>query len=184
MLFFSPQPAVCFLPASQASSHTHTHFLTDTSLWWFVRHPSPSVIFSQQQGDFFYTLCCVLKTEGWYLNLCGALFFFFSSEKIWAKKCITVTNDKSVEHQSTRPHTCRGAGDVLDSRMCLGNFTGFSHAFRIAPQPFSFLHRSGVRLCLCVYPGLCLSILAHIQNSKGKNKEAGVFLRLLHGLNF
>lgn len=63
--------------------------------------------------------------------------------------------------------TCRAA--VQDSRMCGGNFTGCSHAWRIALQPFCFLCRSVVHVCLCVYPRLCLSALAHIQNGKGEN---------------
>lgn len=55
--------------------------------------------------------------------------------------------------------------------MCGGDFTGFSHAWRIALQPFCFLCRSVVHVCLCVYPRLCLSALAHIQNGKGKNNR-------------
>lgn len=55
--------------------------------------------------------------------------------------------------------------------MCGGNFTGCSHAWRIALQPFCFLCRSVVHVCLCVYPRLCLSALAHIQNGKGENNR-------------
>lgn len=43
-----------------------------------------------------------------------------------------------------RPHACGRARDVLDNRMCGGNLTGFSHAFRIALQPCRFLQLSDV----------------------------------------
>lgn len=86
-------------------------------------------------------------------------------------------------YRNARTHihfcTCRGAGDVLDNRMCGGNFTDFSHAFRIALQPYHFLHHSVVYVCVCMYAivskWMCLSVFEDIQNNEGKNKEAEHF---------
>lgn len=57
-------------------------------------------------------------------------------------------------------------------RRCFGqqdvgcNFTGLSHAFRIALQPYCFLQRSGVYVCF--------SVLGDIQSRESKNKEAKI----------
>lgn len=82
---------------------------------------------------------------------------------------------------NTRTHihlrTCRGAGDVLDNRMCGGNFTDFSHAFRIALQPCCFLHHSVEYVCVHAFVSkwMCLSVFEVIQNNEGKNKVAEHF---------
>lgn len=87
-------------------------------------------------------------------------------------------------YRNARTHihfrTCRGAGDVLDNRMCGGNFTDFSHAFRIALQPYRFLHHSVVYVCVyaIVSKWMCLSVFEDIQNNEGKNKEAEHFSKL------
>lgn len=120
------------------------------------------------------------------ISIC--LFFPLFFTERFAKKCISMTN---CNYWDTKTHIHMHTGHVLDNRMCGGYFTGFSHSFRIAPQPYCFRLNSGVYICMCVCVSktvLCLSALADIQNSKSKNKEAEIlylfiFLSVLDGLN-
>lgn len=146
MLFFHhDQLCVSFLPPRPHD--THTLFFD----WHFALMipTSPQSVCQPFTGarKLLYSLFYLSRRVD--ISICPVLCCSFSER--CAKKCITMTNDN---YWNTGAHihirTCRGAGDVLDNRMCGGNFTGLSHAFRIAPQPYCFLHHSGVYICVCV----------------------------------
>lgn len=160
MLFFHHTLTSCVFPSCLPGLMTHSGF--DWQLTLMI-HTSPPICLSTFHSSEEAFRCFVFSKQERLISQFVQTFSFCHLE------CLPAN---TLKRRLLGYRVCRARrAAVQDSRMCGGNFTGFSHAWKIALQPFYFLHHSVVHVCLCMFPRLCLSFLAHIQNGKGKNNQ-------------
>lgn len=145
VLFFHHTPAVCFLPASQASWHTHSVFDWHLAL---MIHTSPTICQLLSAVRKHLDSLFSLSRKGWYLNLSRHfLFCHLECLPAYTLQCRLLGYHARSTYRAV----------VQDSRMCGGNFTSLVIPGKLPRSPsISCTARLSLCVCACIQDCVCL----------------------------